>query len=460
MTSSSSSSSSSLSSSSTSSTSSSFSSSSRAAGTGLKARRFGRHAMLPAPLRLRNPRAPALPDPPNPAEGGVGDWRARRPSVRSRRQPHHREVRQSSPIGGVLSWPFLPPSMEQLVFPRFSSPPPPALRSGLTHLTRSLGLGVSAHARASGGSWIPHPRRRCPVTGGRGLSCRRGNAGHVVRGPSSRLGSALRAAARRPAGGNPESPPRSGAPPARPAPCKDCQAMMKVLLLKDPKEDDCGQDPYVRELGLYGLEATLIPVLSFEFLSLPSLSEKLSHPEGYGGLIFTSPRAVEAVERCLQKDTKAEVWKKSLKEKWNAKSVYVVGNATASLVNRIGLHTEGEACGNAEKLAEYICSRESSTLPLLFPCGTLKREILPKMLTDKGIPLESVTVYQTIPHPGIQGNLSSYYTQQGVPASITFFSPSGLTHSLKHIQELSGDSIGQIKGCATITLSLGSTFIP
>ncbi|XP_059756744.1 uroporphyrinogen-III synthase isoform X1 [Balaenoptera ricei] len=131
---------------------------------------------------------------------------------------------------------------------------------------------------------------------------------------------------------------------------------MKVLLLKDPKEDDCGQDPYIRELGLYGLEATLIPVLSFEFLSVPSFSEKLSHPEGYGGLIFTSPRAVEAVELCLEKDSKTEVWRKSLKEKWNAKSVYVVGKATASLVNKIGLHTEGENCGNAEKLAEYICS--------------------------------------------------------------------------------------------------------
>ncbi|XP_059982572.1 uroporphyrinogen-III synthase isoform X5 [Lagenorhynchus albirostris] len=207
------------------------------------------------------------------------------------------------------------------------------------------------------------------------------------------------------------------ASPARRAPGKDCQAIMKVLLLKDPKEDDCGQDPYIR----------------------------LSHPEGYGGLIFTSPRAVEAVELCLEKDNKTEVWRKSLQEKWNAKSVYVVGNATASLVNKIGLHTEGENCGNAEKLAEYICSRESSALPLLFPCGTLKREILPKMLKDKGIPVESLTVYQTIPHPGIQGNLNSYYSQQGIPASITFFSPSGLTHSLKHIQELSGDNIDQIK---------------
>ncbi|KAM9197920.1 uroporphyrinogen-III synthase isoform 2-T3 [Dugong dugon] len=223
---------------------------------------------------------------------------------------------------------------------------------------------------------------------------------------------------------------------------------MKVLLLKDPKEDDCGQDPYIRELGLYGLDAALIPVLSFEFLSLPSFSEKLSHPEGYGGLIFTSPRAVEAVELCLEKDDKTEAWKKSLKEKWNAKPAYVVGSATASLVRKIGLETEGEKCGNAEKLAEYICSRESPALPLLFPCGTLKGEILPKMLKDQGIPMESITVYQKIPHPGIQGNLKSYFSREGVPASITFFSPSGLTYSLQHIQELAGDSIGQIQFAA------------
>ncbi|KAM5321387.1 uroporphyrinogen-III synthase isoform 2-T4 [Glossophaga mutica] len=140
------------------------------------------------------------------------------------------------------------------------------------------------------------------------------------------------------------------------APCKDCQAMMKVLLLKDAKEDDGGQDPYIRELGFCGLEATLIPVLSFEFLALPSLSEKLSHPERYGGLIFTSPRAVEAAELCLQRHGQTQVWTESLKESWNAKAVYVVGNATASLVNKIGLAPEGEGCGNAEKLAEYICS--------------------------------------------------------------------------------------------------------
>ncbi|KAM6186235.1 uroporphyrinogen-III synthase [Rhynchocyon petersi] len=220
---------------------------------------------------------------------------------------------------------------------------------------------------------------------------------------------------------------------------------MKVLLLKDPKEDEGGQDPYIRELSSFGLEATLIPVLSFKFVSLSSFSEKLCHPEAYGGLIFTSPRAVEAAELCLEEESKSEAWNPVLREQWDAKPVYVVGSATGSRVRRIGLGTEGENCGYAEKLAEYICSRESPELPLLFPCGTLKRETLPKMLADQGVPMESITVYETIPHPGIQENLDNYFSKQGVPASITFFSPSGLTYSLKHIQALAGIRIEQIK---------------
>uniref|UniRef100_A0A7N4NWB6 Uroporphyrinogen-III synthase n=1 Tax=Sarcophilus harrisii TaxID=9305 RepID=A0A7N4NWB6_SARHA len=131
---------------------------------------------------------------------------------------------------------------------------------------------------------------------------------------------------------------------------------MKVLLLKDAKDDDSGLDPYLQELGSCGFEATLIPVLAFEFLSLPSFSEKLSHPEAYGGLVFTSPRAVEALQLSLERAGQLEVWKKSLKEKWRLKPAYVVGQATASLVKKVGLAAEGEKCGNGEKLAEYICS--------------------------------------------------------------------------------------------------------
>jgi hypothetical protein len=41
-------------------------------------------------------------------------------------------------------------------------------------------------------------------------------------------------------------------------------------------------------------------------MSLLLFATQLSHPEGYGGLIFTSPRSVEALELCLEKDSKTE----------------------------------------------------------------------------------------------------------------------------------------------------------
>ncbi|NWH62465.1 HEM4 synthase, partial [Geococcyx californianus] len=224
---------------------------------------------------------------------------------------------------------------------------------------------------------------------------------------------------------------------------------MKVLLLKDPKDKDSGPDPYIKELKLYGFEATLIPVLSFEFISLENLFERLSHPEDYGGLVFTSPRALEAIKICLKENSKNEAWSKSLKERWNRKPAYVVGKATASLVEEIGLTPQGEKSGNAEKLAEYICSREKpSSSALLFPCGALKREVLPTVLRGKGIPLESLTVYQTTQHADLQESLSSYFSQQGIPASIVFFSPSGVKFCLQYIQKLSGNFINYIKFAA------------
>ncbi|XP_069095799.1 uroporphyrinogen-III synthase isoform X2 [Pleurodeles waltl] len=142
-------------------------------------------------------------------------------------------------------------------------------------------------------------------------------------------------------------------------------------------------------------------------------------------------------------------WIKSLKEKWQSKPVYVVGKATALLVSEIGLVPQGEDSGNAEKLAALICSRISpGSSPLLFPCGYIKREVLPKILREKSISMESLVVYQTAQHPAIKESLRNYFLQAGIPASITFFSPSGVKFCLGHIQALSGDSINHIKFAA------------
>ncbi|TRY64599.1 hypothetical protein DNTS_002229 [Danionella cerebrum] len=192
---------------------------------------------------------------------------------------------------------------------------------------------------------------------------------------------------------------------------------MKVLLLKEPRETGNEPDQYIKELALCGHTATLIPVLSFTFVGLDELSQRLLEPERFGGLIFTSPRAVEAVRICLQSQSLTSEWD-AVKERWNAKSIYVVGKATASLVVDLGLCPMGEDSGTAEKLA---------------------------LIIQQNIPLETLTVYKTSPHPDLEKNITDYFTQQGVPASVAFFSPSGVSFCLELLKSLSGSQLEQIK---------------
>ncbi|XP_028826046.1 uroporphyrinogen-III synthase isoform X2 [Denticeps clupeoides] len=223
---------------------------------------------------------------------------------------------------------------------------------------------------------------------------------------------------------------------------------MKVLLLKEPREGANGPDPYFKELSARGLKATLIPVLSFKFVSLNVLSERLFQPENHGGLIFTSPKAVEAVKMSLDTYNKREEWN-VVKDQWNAKTIYVVGKATAALVEELGLSVLGEDTGTADDLSRLILQREDSRIKaLLFPCGSIKREVLPTALKRNGIPLDTLTVYETAQHPDLEKNLLDYFTQQGLPASIAFFSPSGVRFCLEAVQRLSGPRLSQIKFAA------------
>ncbi|XP_061665635.1 uroporphyrinogen-III synthase isoform X2 [Syngnathoides biaculeatus] len=197
-------------------------------------------------------------------------------------------------------------------------------------------------------------------------------------------------------------------------------------------------------MALRGLQAALLPVLSFKFVSLNTLSDKLFQPEKHGGLIFTSPRAVEAAKMCLE--GRREEWERSAKAKWDAKSVYVVGKATAALVRHLGLDPLGEDAGTAEVLSRVIIEREDTSIPpLFFPCGSIKREVLPTALRESGVPLETLTVYQTSAHPDVEKNLDNYFAAQGCPASVAFFSPSGVNFCLQTLRRLAGEQLAQIK---------------
>lgn len=95
-----------------------------------------------------------------------------------------------------------------------------------------------------------------------------------------------------------------------------------------------------------------------------------------------------------------------------------------------------------------------------------------------GVPLETMTVYQTAEHPDIKKNLKNYFSEQvntisrafkihtnrtdanflyicqGTPASIAFFSPSGVKFCLEVIRRLSGEQLMQIKVQPSIKLHL------
>ena len=146
-----------------------------------------------------------------------------------------------------------------------------------------------------------------------------------------------------------------------------------VLLFKDV--DDC----YTRALCSRGLSAVYVPVLetiSVDDWKDPSLSATattssptkpdakvsrattaataeeaatsqtpLHHPEMYGGLIFTSARAVAAVKEWLENDasyTADASSKKCLLAKWAAGKVYTVGPKTAAAAASLFSSFDGE----------------------------------------------------------------------------------------------------------------------
>ncbi|KAK5138037.1 hypothetical protein LTR08_005834 [Meristemomyces frigidus] len=130
----------------------------------------------------------------------------------------------------------------------------------------------------------------------------------------------------------------------------------------------------------------------------------------YGGIIFTSQRAVDAFGTVVARldPTKLD----ALFDE--GMPLYVVGPATARGVRALGLPCQvlGEKSGNGETLAQFILEHRASlsqeithldgrTLPLLFPVGEQRRDIIPNTLQSEALPasertpVTEVIVYET-----------------------------------------------------------------
>ncbi len=168
-------------------------------------------------------------------------------------------------------------------------------------------------------------------------------------------------------------------------------------------------------------------VLEFDFVHREALRDALEQPNSYDGLIFTSPRAVEAVGDAMP-------WLPSENVRWHDKSVFAIGSATADALRAIGFDSRGEESGSAEALADFIASR-SFDRPLLFLCGDRRREVLPTRLRASGIEVEELCVYESRSRSPLE------WPADRKPEWVVFFSPSGY----EAVSEISSELLRHVR---------------
>lgn len=179
-------------------------------------------------------------------------------------------------------------------------------------------------------------------------------------------------------------------------------------------------DPYEQALAEKGFAGVSISVLTFEPVRQKELREVLEHPKDFAGMILTSPRAVDMLAEAM-------TWLPTENALWHTKRIFAVGPRTADELRAIGFDAEGEECGSAADLARHIVQCDFER-PLLFLCGSRRRDDLPSILTEAGMSLEELCVYET--HTKDRLELPPAW-QGRAPDWVVFFSPSGLETVVK-----------------------------
>ncbi|CAO2654408.1 Nn.00g111410.m01.CDS01 [Neocucurbitaria sp. VM-36] len=173
---------------------------------------------------------------------------------------------------------------------------------------------------------------------------------------------------------------------------------------------------------------------------------------GYGALIFTSQRAVEAFTEIVEKIRREgkhdidDLLPESL-------PLYVVGPATARGLRALNLRCPilGEETGNGETLAAYILEHYNSIYsgaanpPILFLVGDKRRDIIPKTLQDEKLgsrvsKVDEVVIYETGEMQSFKAEFSTIWQNNANQGSksqwVVVFSPTGCRAMLESLRLL------------------------
>lgn len=193
-----------------------------------------------------------------------------------------------------------------------------------------------------------------------------------------------------------------------------------VIIFKSESETN---DEYAKELNRHHLNALFVPVITFGFKNLEKFYAKLQNPDDYSGLIFTSPRGIDAVVKSLQKCGS------KLSGSWKMLHNYSVGEVTHNMA--LGeldqLFTHGKKSGNASALADFIIETfdGAKDLPFLLPCSNLAQDTMYVKLTEHGFRVDPIEVYETKPNPNLHQYLEKDLQTPNLQY-LAFFSPSGV----------------------------------
>ncbi|RZC42704.1 uroporphyrinogen-III synthase, partial [Asbolus verrucosus] len=218
-----------------------------------------------------------------------------------------------------------------------------------------------------------------------------------------------------------------------------------VLLLKSERSEGT-RDKYEDLLRSNSFEVIQVKTLSFQYKNIDILRQKLLNPENFSGIVLSSPRCVNATHQALNKE--------KLRELWNAKANFTVGETThEEALEKLGIECKGKETGNAKNLAQLIIKDSPNySKPFLFPHGNLKTDTLKLELGKENLEVEGVLVYDTLPNPDIENDLSKATNEfTKIPEFVVFFSPSGFRNSIPYLRKIQDFDLMKIVAIGPVT---------
>jgi uroporphyrinogen III methyltransferase/synthase len=184
-----------------------------------------------------------------------------------------------------------------------------------------------------------------------------------------------------------------------------------------------------RALESRGAKVFVAPVIRHALpADIEPLARASANRDSYSHVAFTSQTAVRFFAEASQKlgvSAKA----------WAGKRVAAVGPKTAQALAEIGLAPAVISAGGGADLAKVLLEEEGLTSEsrVLVPQSSLARPELCRILRDAGVPVDSVTVYETVPE---DESKAAPLLRGALPADVALFaSPSAFSAFL----ELSGE---------------------